>query len=415
MKKKQLRKIVLFSFILTALMLSPILPTSRVFALTPTDIFDAEFDTQVEVLMSAAKVKSLALGVINGTEEFYATGYGEQSGTDIVYYITSISSIVAATALLQLMDDGLFDINDPVNDYLPWILRNPYYPSTPLTIHDILSERAGIRISDEILEAMNVDLVPFPDFLYETLNENGSYYSVDSWLDLEPGTVRKGAFIFYDLAAYLVEVISGQPYEQYVTNNIFTPLGMTNTEFTYTNYTLSQLAKQYIWNSTSSVNEEQSFYDYVGLGSAGILSTVGDLSKFLIVHMNNGVYDSVRILEESTVQLMHTNVDGNNALFWNNNVLNAGYHGFSWGPWIGAQYMLTKANIGVIVFTNQGLWEEGYAGKTNDLVEYIINTAEELIPLTPTPTDEGSFGFIAIPLMLGFLGTALLFIRKRNK
>ncbi len=279
--------------------------------------------------------------------------------------------------------------------------------------HDLLSQRAGIGSSDEQHEVFYNDLYPFPDFLYEVFNENGLDYTIDSWLYLVPGTVRIFSWLYYDLIAFLVELISGEPYEQYVKNNIFTPLGMTNTEFTYTNYTLSQLAKQYIWNSASGVNEEQSFKDYPGPGSVRILSTVVDLSKFLIAHMNNGVYDTVRILEESTIQLMHTTVDKNYGLGWNNNALNKGYHGLTWGNWIGAAYMLTKANMGLIVFTNQGFFGEGFHGKTKDLVEYIATTAKELIP--PTPTDEGSLGFIAIPLMLAFLGTVSIYIKKRNK
>ncbi len=139
MKKKHLRKIVFFSFILTTLMLSTILSPSKAVTIAPTDIFDAEFDTQVEVLMNTAKVESLALCAINGTEEYYSTGYGEQPGTDIVYYISMISGVVATTALLQLMDDGLFEMNDSVNDHLPWILRNPYYPSIDITIHGCFS------------------------------------------------------------------------------------------------------------------------------------------------------------------------------------------------------------------------------------------------------------------------------------
>ena len=412
MKKKNIKKMAFFSFLLTALMLSTIIPTSKVAAVTPVEIFDFEFDTQIEVLMNAAKVESLAFGVVNGSEEFYAKGYGEQPGTDIVYYLTGVGGVVATTALLQLMDDGLFDLNDPVNDYLPYILRNPYFPSTPLTIHDMLSQQAGIRLTDEALEMLNNATIPFPDFLYEMYNENGSYYTVDAWLDLEPGTVHKGNFLYYEITAYLVELISGEPYEQYVTDNIFTPLGMTNTKFQYTSYTLSQLAKQYIWNSTSGLNEEQSHRVHVELGAAGILSTVGDMSKFLIVHMNKGVYDTVRILEESTVLLMHTSVDNNFGYGWRNEGI-AGYHGLSWGPWIGATYMLTTANIGFVVFTNQGLFEEGYAGKTQDIVTYIADATEVLIP--ETPTDETSFGFYFIPMILAFLGTALIYIKKRNK
>ncbi|MHA1446362.1 MAG: serine hydrolase domain-containing protein, partial [Candidatus Heimdallarchaeaceae archaeon] len=362
--------------------------------------------------MNTAKVESLALSVINGAEEFYATGYGEQPGTDIVYYLAGVSGCIATTALLQLMDDGLFDINDPVNDYLPWILRNPYYPSTDLTIHDILSLRAGIRISDEILDVIINSLFPFPDFLYELFNENGSYYTVDSWYNLVPGTLNKDSWISSDLTAFLVELISDEPYEQYVENNIFTPLGMTNTKFNSTDYPPSQLAKQYIWNSTSGVNEEQSIMPILLTpGSAGILSTVGDLSKFLIVHMNKGVYDTVRILEESTVQLMHTPVHNNWGLGWDISALIAGYEGFWSGPWIGAAIMITKANLGLVVFTNQGLWVEGYMGKTLDIIEYIANTAKELIPIQPTKTN---LEILALPVLLAVIGTVLMY-SKRNK
>ena len=408
MKNKQLGKIIYFSFILTSLLLSPVVP-SKVVAVAPTDIFDAEFDTQVEVLMNNVHTKSLAFSVINGTEVFYATGYGEQPGTDIVYYLNSGSMCISTTALLQLMDDGLFDINDPVNDYLPWILRNPYYPSTNITFHDILSSRAGINTPAVLRELVRNLILPFPDYFYEVFNENGANYTTDAWLNTEPGTVIKRDAASYYLAAFLVELIADEPYEQYVTDNIFTPLGMTNTKFSYTNYTPSQLATQYQWNNALDVNEEQPFYDHLEHlpGSFGVLSTVEDLSKFLIVHMNKGVYDTVRILEESTVQLMHTTVDNNWGLSWHNNALNAGYQGRYSSPDYGHASMLTKENMGCIVFTNQG-----FPVKAQDLVEYIVTKAKELIPLPPTT--EGSFGFIALPLMLAFLGIVSIYNRKRN-
>ena len=160
MKKNSIKKMALFSFIFSVLLISSILPTTKIVAVTPEEIFDTEFDTQVEALMDIAWVESLALSVINGTEVFYETGYGEQPGTDIVYYINAVSCIVAATALLQLMDDGLFDLSDQINNYLPWILRNPYFPDTPITIYDVLAERTTLLYSDEIHQAIYVDEVP---------------------------------------------------------------------------------------------------------------------------------------------------------------------------------------------------------------------------------------------------------------
>ncbi|MCG3260937.1 MAG: hypothetical protein H7644_14375 [Candidatus Heimdallarchaeota archaeon] len=135
------------------------------------------------------------------------------------------------------------------------------------------------------------------------------------------------------------------------------------------------------------------------------------MSKFLIVHMNKGVYDTIRILEESTVQLMHTPVHNNWGLGWDISALISGYEGFWTGPWIGATIMITKANLGLVVFTNQGLWEEGYMGKTLDIIEYIANTAKELIPIQPTKTN---LEILALPVLLAVIGTVLMY-SKRNK
>ncbi len=75
--------------------------------------------------------------------------------------------------------------------------------------------------------------------------------------------------------------------------------------------------------------------------------------------------------------------------------------------------MITKDNVGVVSFYNQGFFD--YYPKLNDITDYIFDTARELIPTSATTPDEGSLGFIAIPLMLAFLGTVSIYRNKRNK
>jgi CubicO group peptidase (beta-lactamase class C family) len=416
MKKKQIRKNVYFGILLTTLMISTVFLASDTIAVTPTEIFDTEFDTQVEALMNPAKVESLALSVIEDTGDdidvFHSKGYGEQPGTDIVYYINQISGLIAVTALLQLMDDGLFDLDDPVNDYLPWTLVNPNYPSTDITIRHILSWKAGLSNASFYNTVVASLVHPFPDILYEVFNEAGSNYTSTVWKNWAPGSSFTTHYTYYDFAAYLVELLSGEPYEQYITNNIFIPLGMTSTDLTYTNYTLAQLAKQYYWNS-SAINEQYDFTDFSisAPGSLGINTNVEDFSKFLIVHMNGGVCDGVRILEESTVSLMHTNLGNDRGFGWDTKIVDF-YQGHT-GAWGGHTYMLTRRNSttnrGLIVFTNQ--INNDFAANIEEIVEYILLYVESL----PFDPDNGNFGFISVPIILVALGVVQLYIRRRRK
>jgi len=416
MKIKQTRKIILLGTITLALLLLPLLTPTSVVAIEPTDIFDTTFDSQVEVLMDIAKVESLAFSVVNDSEIFYTNGYGEQPGNDIVYYTMGITYGFTATAILQLQEQALLDINDPINDYLPYILRNPYYPDVDITIKDLLTQQATLASTQTMADAFNNIILPFPDILYELLNENGSLYSVDHWLNLEPGTIFKNAWISYDIATYIVELVSGDTYEQYIADNILTPLGMTNTYLNYTTVPTLQLVKRYWWNSTSLVNEEQAPMNILGEGSAGILSTTSDIAMFLLAHMNGGVYNSVRILEESSVQMMHTNYGNNFGLGWGTGYY-TDYKGLAWGPWLGTAYMLHKGDVGLVLFTNQDKFDEGFAGKTQDILDYILDAAELLRPETPTPTptDGTSYGFLAVPLVFAMIGTVLVIVRRRRK
>ncbi|MCG3216001.1 MAG: serine hydrolase [Candidatus Heimdallarchaeota archaeon] len=410
MKKKHTKRTILYGSIFFLLLVIPTISFTQVSAIEPTELFDSTFDTQIEALMDLAKAPSTAFSVVKGNEIFYSKGYGEQSGTDIVYYTMQLTYPLTTTAILQLQEDTLLDIDDPINDYLPYTIRNPYYPSVNITIKDLLAEQAALAGNSDNITALinNQDLV-FPDFIYDLFNEGGSYYSTDNWLNLEPGTVYKNAWLGFEIAAYIIELVSGKTYEQYLQENIFTPLGMTDSYLNQSDVPSNQLVKRYIWNSTSGVNEEHPPFNATGVGSAGVLSTVDDLAKFLAVLMNNGIHNNVRILEETSVQLMHTETDNNYGLGWFTGIY-AEYKGLNAGPWLGYATMVYTGDVGVVLFTNQGLFDEGYAGKHQDLLDYVLLKAEELLP-DPTET---SFGFLALPIVLAVLGTIMVAIRRRK-
>ena len=405
MKKSNRKSVIWFSSLLLTILILPVFSLSGVAAVEPTDIFDADFDAQVEILMGVAKAPSLAFSAVKGTDVYYSNGYGEQSDVDLVYYTSTITQMITATALLQMQEQGLLSLDDPINDYLPYIIENPYYPDIDLTIMDLLTHSSEINDNQTMSDVVLGEIYTFEDMFYELLNENGTYFDLDFWYDITPGSVYKFAWINFDLLAYIVEIITEDSFELYLTDNIFTPLGMSNTHIGYTDYGVSEIAKRYWWNSTSGTNEELAHIEHLSTGSAGVLSTVEDMGRFLSAHMNGGEYNGVQILNSTSIATMHDGTGDMYGLGWQ--IFSTGYKGFVSASWLGFGYALFKGEVGVVIFTNQERFEDGLAGKHQDILDYIVLAVEELITLN-TP-----FSFWIVPLLFAFLGV-LIVLRKRK-
>ncbi|MHA1954102.1 MAG: serine hydrolase domain-containing protein [Candidatus Heimdallarchaeaceae archaeon] len=405
MKKRSKKSIIWFSSLLLTMLILPVFSLSGVAAVEPTDIFDADFDAQVEILMGVAKAPSLAFSAVKGTEVYYSNGYGEQSDVDLVYYTSTMTQMITATAILQMQEQGLLSLNDPINDYLPYIIENPYYPEVELTIMDLLTHSSEIKNNQTIADVVLGEIYTFEDMFYELLNENGTDFDMSFWYDITPGSVYKFAWINYDILAYIVEIITEDTFEKYLTDNIFTPLGMSNTHIGYTDYGMSELAKRYEWNSTSGLNAELAHIDHLSIGSAGVLSTVDDMGKFLLAHMNDGMYNDVQILNSTSIETMHDGTGDMYGLGWT--IYSTGYEGYVSASWLGYGYALAKGEVGVVIFTNQETFESGLAGKHQDILDYIVETAEEL------KTIDTPFSFWIVPILFAFIGV-LIVLRKRK-
>jgi CubicO group peptidase (beta-lactamase class C family) len=235
------------------------------------------------------------------------------------------------TALMQLYDQGLFDLDDDVNTVLPFELRNPYFSDDPITFRMLLSHTSSLNtnVRNEYYW-MNFSGDPpfsfFPEpYLRQFLLPDGKYYHDQVWsATRRPGEHAMYANVGYDLISYLVELLSGESFLSYCQHNIFDPLEMKNTSFNLSTLSLDQVARPYHfffgcyrqidnlpWFFGPSYDDR--FWRMRGYPAGGLYSTVEDLSHFLIAHMNQGVYKNRSILEPDTVSLMHT-IDPDNEI-----------------------------------------------------------------------------------------------------
>ena len=281
------------------------------------DLFDELlFDLKIKTLMRKSHVPSLSVGIVKNDSLVWYKGYGysktllrQKPTKDTVYQAGSISKCVTATAMMQLYEKGLYDLDDDVNDYLDFELRNPNYPEVPITFRMLLAHQASFEewstkqgLYLTLTTQLSILNYPYP-LIKEILLTNGSLYRAASWNDYPPGAKCNYSNINYIVLEHLVERLTNQSYEEYCQKNIFDPLNMNNTSFFYSDLKRSQFANPY--SHIGRFYVRQPLIDYLS-GVGGMKTSVEDLSHFLIAHMNGGLYKDTRILNETTVELMHT-------------------------------------------------------------------------------------------------------------
>jgi len=277
----------------------------------------SDFDDNIIQLMKQGRIPSVSACIIKNDSIVEYGGYGYYNKLlrlkptkNTVYMAGSVSKAFSAMALMQLYEEGIFDLEDDINDYLPFPLRNPYYPTVPITFKMVLSHQSSLPLTHlkQYPFIVIATLLNFPKMtpnFKEYLVPGGRAYNSEAWMDDNaPGDAFNYSNVGYMLVEYLIEVLSGQDFQEYCKENVFLPLKMYNTSFNYKDFKRFNRAVPY--EQVGNIVVRLPFYNLPSAGAGGILTTIEDLSHFLIAHINNGTYDGVQILKKSTIELIHT-------------------------------------------------------------------------------------------------------------
>jgi CubicO group peptidase (beta-lactamase class C family) len=335
---------------------------------------DNVFDKIFELLMKIGHFSAASTGIIKDGEIVYSKGYGyydrEQfyvPNNDTIFLVASISKTITSTAIMQLIEKGYLDLDDDINEYLPFRLRNPKFPDVPITIRMLLSHSSSLARDFEdtpnyfckvIPVGMEYTGYPHP-FLKNYLTEDGLYYNPLVWADCEPESTLYYANMGYALLGYLIEIVTGLSYEEYCMEYIFDKLEMKDSSFTLDEKKLSRIAVPYEFTGDDYKPLFQ--YELLTSASGGLRTTIDDLGKFISMILNNGSYKGIQIINNTSIELMQRPYSYNPSYSYN--------YGFGWMIWNNSNQILvghtgglygvsTKMVInreeksGIIIFTN---------------------------------------------------------------
>lgn len=248
--------------------------------------------------MKANKVTGLSVALVRNDSMIWADGFGmadEAKGiicTDAtVFRVGSVSKLFTAIAIMQLKEQGLLDLDRPVREIIPeFSIGSNGFDVDKVTVRRLLCHKSGLP--SDVFRGL---FSPAPDPVDSIIA-----YLKNEHLTHDPGTIMSYSNPGFTLLGYIVQRVSQSPFEDYVLKNILEPMGMRHSSFTLNDRNRPLYSMGYMKGDAFT---EPALFEL----PAGLLhSSVSDLSRFMIMVMNQGSYEGKTILKPETMKEMLT-------------------------------------------------------------------------------------------------------------
>jgi CubicO group peptidase (beta-lactamase class C family) len=259
------------------------------------------FDDFVRSIMQDWKVPGLAIAVVKDSEVVFSQGFGKRDvdgGLEVtpqtLFPIGSCTKAFTTTSMAILVDEGKLDWDTPVKHYLPTFKLYDLFASEHITPRDLVTHRSGLPRHDLMWYNSSATRQELFDRL-QYLEPNKDLRAVLQYQNL-----------MYMVAGYLVGQLADRSWEDFVQQRIFDPLGMSNSLFSTS---AAQETADFSFPYKEEKDEVKKIPFYEGqwsIAPAGaIVSSVADISKWVLLHLNKGKHEGEQIVSENQVVQMH--------------------------------------------------------------------------------------------------------------
>lgn len=298
-----------------------------VFSITITPIYaqetnqvSAKLTEELSDIYAQGHINGFSVAIVNQDGQLYAHGFGSSDVEENKTYtehtiqnIASISKTFIGVALMKAQELGKLNLDDPINNYLPFKVVNPHFPTASITIRQLATHTSSIKDPSRykrngyVLKEVNSpdakaknnfrppdEMIPLSQFLESILSEEGKWHKKKTFLKKKPGGHFEYSNIGAGLAAFIIEEATGISFPEFTRTYIFRPLGMNDTSWSFDDIDLSKHSKLYL-----DVETELAFYSLVNYPDGGLITSSSDLGKFLSELMR-GYNGEGRILKKES-------------------------------------------------------------------------------------------------------------------
>jgi CubicO group peptidase (beta-lactamase class C family) len=295
-----------------------------------TEKVKARIDSTLKNMVDSGNIAGVSALIVEKNKEVYFNSFGfadkeadKAFDRNTIVRIFSMTKPVTGTALMQLYEKGAFQLDDPLSKYAPEFADMKVFAGVdatgkiilepvkrPITIRDLTRHTAGFARSEhKDLGAMVKEA--------DVMNKENTLAQMAAKLAKLPLAFSPGEQWSYgicvDVQAFLVERLSGKPFDEYIQENILDPLGMMSTR--YVPVDTGRFAAVYTRGEDGKLqrtsNEMATAFNSrewpLKPGGFGLTSTVDDYQRFARMLVNKGTFEGATILKPETIKLMTTN------------------------------------------------------------------------------------------------------------
>jgi len=258
-------------------------------------------DAYIETMIADWNIPGVAVAVVKDGRVIHASGYGEREiGTrqmvdeHTLFAIGSASKAFTSAAIAILVDEGKLDWDDPVTDHLPWFQLYDPYVTRELRIRDLMAHNSGLKRGDRVWYGINMSR--------EEVVRRARY--------LPPAHSFRSTFEYnntmFIAAGLIVETVTGDSWDDFITRRIFQPLGMTQSNTSVDDLAgLSDVSTPHI--TVDGKPRTMPWRNIDNAGPAGsINSNILDMAQWVRLQLASGEYGSEQLISAVNIQETHT-------------------------------------------------------------------------------------------------------------
>lgn len=268
-----------------------------------------------------------SVAIVNENATLYEKGIGyadvETNKTyteNTIQNIGSISKTLVGIALLKAQELGKLKLDDPINKFLPFKVNNPFFPETPITIRNLATHTSTITDNEYYLKRnyilkpgqnlANVKLfledeqvinpydsiISLETYLQQVLSTAGAWYKKEDFLNNKPGEIFEYSNVATALAAYIIEIATGEKFDAFTAKHILRPLNMKASGWKFEAVNFANYSRLY-----QTPDSALPFYSLITYPDGNFITSANDLAKYL-TELIKGFAGNGTILSKASYQ-----------------------------------------------------------------------------------------------------------------